>query len=336
MSTEPPVAIVTGASRGIGKCCAIHLARCGFDVTVCARTASPGVVRALAHAPPVRHHAAPRQPGGDRPGGTGRGTRRAGRPPRPQRAGGRRERWCAHPRRVRACRRRGEQRGVHGSRRHGPLPRHAARALPGDAPVQRAGAAATEPAGRTVDDRAGRRPHHQHHGHGGVRGNRRGHRRGWLGPRVLDQQGGVPPHGGGAGQGATHARHRGGQRGTGPHRDRALRRGVRQVRDPGLGRGAARRVGPHRRPPRHLPASPLLLGHDGVRLPVRRRTRPRRRRRAARRGTAQRAGVCRSSRPGRRPEPSHPGSRGAGHRRAGSLPDLTAAAATRRGSPRSS
>jgi NAD(P)-dependent dehydrogenase (short-subunit alcohol dehydrogenase family) len=36
------VAFVTGASRGIGKACAVHLARAGFDVAVSARTLAPG------------------------------------------------------------------------------------------------------------------------------------------------------------------------------------------------------------------------------------------------------------------------------------------------------
>jgi NAD(P)-dependent dehydrogenase (short-subunit alcohol dehydrogenase family) len=39
------VAFVTGASRGIGKACAVHLARAGFDVAITARTVSEGEPR---------------------------------------------------------------------------------------------------------------------------------------------------------------------------------------------------------------------------------------------------------------------------------------------------
>ncbi len=39
------VAFVTGASRGIGKACAVHLARHGFDVAVTARTVRDGEAR---------------------------------------------------------------------------------------------------------------------------------------------------------------------------------------------------------------------------------------------------------------------------------------------------
>jgi len=39
------VAFVTGASRGIGKACALHLARAGFDVAVTARTLAEGEER---------------------------------------------------------------------------------------------------------------------------------------------------------------------------------------------------------------------------------------------------------------------------------------------------
>ena len=37
-----PVAFVTGASRGIGKACAVHLARAGFDIAISARTVHDG------------------------------------------------------------------------------------------------------------------------------------------------------------------------------------------------------------------------------------------------------------------------------------------------------
>ncbi|MGH9025215.1 MAG: SDR family NAD(P)-dependent oxidoreductase, partial [Acidimicrobiia bacterium] len=39
------VAFVTGASRGIGKACAVHLARAGFDVAATARTVHEGEAR---------------------------------------------------------------------------------------------------------------------------------------------------------------------------------------------------------------------------------------------------------------------------------------------------
>lgn len=42
---EAKRAFVTGASRGIGKACALSLAGAGFDVAVCARTVRPGEVR---------------------------------------------------------------------------------------------------------------------------------------------------------------------------------------------------------------------------------------------------------------------------------------------------
>jgi len=43
--TEAKVAFVTGASRGIGKAIAVHLARAGFDVAVAARTMRDGEAR---------------------------------------------------------------------------------------------------------------------------------------------------------------------------------------------------------------------------------------------------------------------------------------------------
>ena len=42
MQDSAPVAIVTGASRGIGKGCAIALAEVGYDLVVAARTLEPG------------------------------------------------------------------------------------------------------------------------------------------------------------------------------------------------------------------------------------------------------------------------------------------------------
>jgi NAD(P)-dependent dehydrogenase (short-subunit alcohol dehydrogenase family) len=42
---EAKLALVTGASRGIGKACAVHLARAGFDVAILARTLHEGEER---------------------------------------------------------------------------------------------------------------------------------------------------------------------------------------------------------------------------------------------------------------------------------------------------
>ena len=43
--TDVQVALVTGASRGIGKAIAVHLAGAGFDVAIGARTVHEGEER---------------------------------------------------------------------------------------------------------------------------------------------------------------------------------------------------------------------------------------------------------------------------------------------------
>jgi NAD(P)-dependent dehydrogenase (short-subunit alcohol dehydrogenase family) len=52
-TSDRPVALVTGASRGIGRCAAIALARAGCDVVVTARTVHEGEGRADAASGPV-------------------------------------------------------------------------------------------------------------------------------------------------------------------------------------------------------------------------------------------------------------------------------------------
>ncbi len=74
MSDPDRVAFVTGASRGIGKACAVELAKVGYDVAISARTVAEGEARE--HSSTVKKsdtRPAPRQPGHHRRADRGRG-----------------------------------------------------------------------------------------------------------------------------------------------------------------------------------------------------------------------------------------------------------------------
>ena len=93
--TTQGVALVTGASRGIGKSIAVHLARAGFDVAIGARTMHEGEERE--HSSTVTKSNTRALPGSldvHRRADRGAGRRalpRVPRPPRPTSLGRRRD-----------------------------------------------------------------------------------------------------------------------------------------------------------------------------------------------------------------------------------------------------
>ena len=158
-----PVAFVTGASRGIGKACAIRLAGVGFDVACTARTQHEGEERE--HSSTVRKSDTTPLPGSlattpRRSKPTGRraldGSRRSPRP------GAARSRGRDRARPVGQHRPAAQQRSLHRARPHGPARRHAARSARQAPRRERDGAARAHQARAAADDRARSRARAQH------------------------------------------------------------------------------------------------------------------------------------------------------------------------------
>ena len=163
-TNERQVALVTGASRGIGKVVAQCLARAGYDVAITARTVNEGEEREHSlDDQEVEHQTAAGLARHDGRAGRGRGPSGddgAGRPHRLRvaRRGRRPSRGA-----LGAHRRARQQRPLHRSRPHGPVARHADRSARQAAPGQRAGDPRAVQAGAARDDRPGRRNDREHH-----------------------------------------------------------------------------------------------------------------------------------------------------------------------------